>query len=173
MNEVRLKLENREPMEKCNINTPVDAIEFIQEMLGGLACEYLVALHLNSANEPMNFHIVSGGGISEAYVDPKALFTTALLQASSKIILVHNHPSGDVEPSEADINITDRLIADAAMMNLEILDHIIVSDKKIFSFSDNGIMNMKDSVYQDELKMYLYMHGQTNQKRTFKHFWQH
>jgi DNA repair protein RadC len=84
---------------------------------------------------------ISNGGIDEALVDRRVIFKAALEYNAVKIILAHNHPSGDLRPSQADINTTRTIIEAGKIMSIQILDHIIIAnDDTYYSFLDNGVI---------------------------------
>ncbi len=83
---------------------------------------------------------ISEGGTSGTVVDPKKIFKMGLLRQASSIILCHNHPSGNLKPSEADIKITKKIKEAGDIMDIKVLDHIIVSETSYYSFADEGII---------------------------------
>jgi len=97
-------------------------------------------LLLNRKNEIIKKKLVSTGGVSGTLVDPKIVFKTALDNLASSIVMVHNHPSGNLKPSKADINLTRKLIASGKMIEIPVLDHLIFSDNGYFSFADEGYL---------------------------------
>ena len=94
---------------------------------------------LNTANRVLGLCKISEGGLSATYVDPKQIFQCALMANASFILLAHNHPSGNLKPSDADISLTKKLVEVGKFMNLEIYDHLILSDQGYFSFTDSHI----------------------------------
>ena len=103
--------------------------------------EEFVALHLDKGNRPICWDRVSVGTLSEALVHPREVFKTALLSSASAVILIHNHPSGRVEPSPEDRNITTRLLEAAKILDIKVLDHLIVgSDGTFFFFQEHGLI---------------------------------
>lgn len=100
---------------------------------------WIIGLAQNS--RILYIELISIGTINSAPVDPMEVFSIALQKRTVKIILVHNHPSGNIRPSEEDKDITDRLIQVGKIINIEVLDHLIITDKTYNSFSDTGIMN--------------------------------
>jgi DNA repair protein RadC len=88
----------------------------------------------------MSSEQVSHGGISGTVVDPKRVFKTAVEQGASGIILCHNHPSGNLNPSQQDLDITRKLVAAGKLLEINVLDHIIVSIQGYYSFADEGKM---------------------------------
>lgn len=103
-------------------------------------CEEFKILLLNRANKVLAISTLSQGGTAGTVVDPKLLFTTALKLKASSLILAHNHPSGELKPSEADIKITRNLIECGKILDLIVLDHLIISSNGYYSFGDEGLM---------------------------------
>ena len=101
--------------------------------------EFKIVL-LNRANHVLGIVNVSQGGLAGTYVDPKILFAIALKANSSGIILSHNHPSGQCRPSEADVELTKRMVQIGALLELPILDHIIICSDHYYSFKDEGLI---------------------------------
>ena len=84
--------------------------------------------------------LMSKGGLSNTVIDPKIIFSTALLHKASHIILIHNHPSGNLKPSHNDIALTKNLIAAGQVLEIKIMDHLIISDGGFFSMADEGVI---------------------------------
>ena len=99
---------------------------------------YLLLLDTNLAC--MCISLLSTGGINATVVDPRIVFATALKCKSSRIILAHNHPSGNLKPSSADEMITDKLVAGGHLLEIEVQDHLIVTPQGYFSFAEEGLM---------------------------------
>ena len=104
--------------------------------------ESFIALYLNRTNRTIGYAVISIGGTSETICDPKVVFQHALLCNASAVILIHNHPSGNIKPSDADIRLTKKLKQAGEFLSLGILDHIIIAPEKnsFYSFADNGIL---------------------------------
>jgi DNA repair protein RadC len=103
--------------------------------------EKFVAMYLNRANRVLGVYELSNGGISGTVVDIRLLLSVALKTAASGIILAHNHPSGNLQPSAQDKEITQKIIAASELLELTILDHLIVSlENSFYSFADEGFM---------------------------------
>jgi DNA repair protein RadC len=100
---------------------------------------WIIGLAQNS--RILYIELISIGTINSAPVDPMEVFSIALQKRTVKIILIHNHPSGNVRPSEEDKDITDRLIQVGNIVNIQVIDHLIITEKSYNSFSDTGIMN--------------------------------
>jgi DNA repair protein RadC len=101
--------------------------------------EFKVIL-LNRSNRVLGIVDISMGGVSGTYVDPKVVFAVALKGNASGIILTHNHPSGSIRPSEADIKLTKRLGECGKLLDINVWDHIILSKESYYSFADDGVM---------------------------------
>lgn len=152
MREVRIKLVSRDPIVDYSVSKPSDAIPLMQTIIGDMADEYFAAVYLNAKNKPMDFIIAGIGGPEQAKIVPGTVLKGALLQNSTKIMLFHNHPSGDVTPSDSDLASTMRFNIAARLMEIEILDHVVVSDKKYFSFAENGYLEMDNLEYIEALR---------------------
>ena len=129
-----------EALEKPKIATSRDAFEIIQSVLSDLRYEEFWVILLNRSNKVIGKFQVSDGGVAGTVVDPKKLFKLALENNTSYVILSHNHPSGNLKPSEADILLTRKLIEAGKLLELPILDHIIMGEEKYLSFADEGLL---------------------------------
>lgn len=127
-----------EVMTKEKITNSRDAYEILKSSLGDLPYEEFWILLLNKANKVIRKCCISEGGISGTVVDPKKIFKIALDHHASSIILGHNHPSGNIQPSEADHKITKKVRDAGVMLDVAVLDHIIIGDDRYFSFADDG-----------------------------------
>ena len=124
--------------QKIKIGNSRDCFNVIGPLLKDLNHEEFWVLLLDRANQVLCKEQISKGGFSATVVDPKVIFKKALDKNASGIILCHNHPSGNLRPSSADIALTEKLVAAGAMLDISILDHLIVSQNGYFSFSDEG-----------------------------------
>ncbi len=102
--------------------------------------EAMVVLYLNNSNRTLGYTVASIGGITGTVVDVRLVLRDALLTQSTSIILVHNHPSGALKPSQSDINITNKVKKAAELMDIKLLDHLILTEDSYFSFADEGIV---------------------------------
>jgi DNA repair protein RadC len=102
--------------------------------------EEFMVLCLNRANRVLGWAKISQGGLSGTVADPKLIFQVALKSNACSLILAHNHPSGNLQPSEADIHLTRKLKDAGLMLDLPILDHLIVSSEGYYSFADEGLL---------------------------------
>ena len=97
-------------------------------------------MFLNQANKIIHFEVISKGGITGTVADPRIILRMALELIAVGIILCHNHPSGNLNPSNADKAITKKIGDAASLMDIKLLDHIIVSDEGYFSFMEEGLI---------------------------------
>jgi len=102
--------------------------------------EHFMVIYLNARNEMIFKKPMFIGTLNANLVHPREIFNEALKQNAASVILVHNHPSGDCEPSEDDLTITKRLIEAGKIMGIDVLDHIIITKTKIFSFKENRLI---------------------------------
>ncbi len=102
--------------------------------------EHFNILLLNRANHCIGFSHIASGGTSSCIVDPKIVFATALKANANSIIAAHNHPSGNLQPSSADIALTEKLAKLGKMMGMPLMDHLIVTPLKYYSFAEDGLI---------------------------------
>lgn len=126
--------------EKAQIKDSKSAYILLQKELGDLNYENFCIILLNRANKVLKTIRISEGGITGTVVDPRKVFKIALDNNATSLILGHNHPSGQLTPSEADIQLTKKLKQAGETLDLPVLDHIIVGDGNYYSFADEGII---------------------------------
>jgi DNA repair protein RadC len=136
--ELGKRKRSRERELKKAIKCSNDAYEILQEPLADLVHEEVWALLLSRRNAPISIKKISEGGFSGTVIDPKKIFHIALQCKCSHLILAHNHPSGNLTPSQEDINVTEKLVACGRLMELQVLDHLIITDNGYYSFADEG-----------------------------------
>ena len=124
--------------EKPKITSSVDAFTILRSLIGDLQVEEFWVLFLNQANFVIHKEQISKGGISQTAVDVRIILKIALEEMATGIILAHNHPSGNLKPSKADYLITQKVKKAAETLDLNVLDHLIVTQKSYFSFADEG-----------------------------------
>lgn len=117
-----------------------DAYLIMKRHLVDLNHEEFWIILMGRSQKVLTKELVSKGGLSETAVDPKIIFGMALQHQSTGIILIHNHPSGNLKPSQNDVILTKRLSDAGNMLGIKILDHIIISDQGYYSFGDEGII---------------------------------
>ncbi len=114
--------------------------ELMQPIIGELPHEEFWIIYLNNSNKVIYKNQLSKGGITGTIVDVRIVFKTALEQNAVGIILVHNHPSGHLQPSEPDKQVTRQLKAAGHSLDVSVLDHVIITEKGYYSFADEGIL---------------------------------
>ncbi len=128
--------DQERPIIKCSLH----AYKIMTaELLDKITEEFWIIL-LSSSHKYISKHKISSGGLSSTIVDPKVVFKKSIEENASNIILVHNHPSGIVTPSDLDKNITNKLVEGAKILEIKVVDHIIFSNFYYFSFADEGIL---------------------------------
>ena len=124
----------------CQITSSNDAVEIFQPLLGDLLHEEFWVLFLNRANRIINKVQISTGGMSGTVADPRMIFKAALDEKAVSIILCHNHPSGNKQPSTADIQLTKNIVEAGKVLEIGVLDHVIITQSSHYSFADEGII---------------------------------
>ena len=117
-----------------------NAFDIIKVNIGDVQYEEFWIILLNRANRVLNSFSISEGGISGTVADPRKIYKIALENNASSVILCHNHPSGNVNPSDADIKLTHKLRDAGNHLDIQVLDHIIVGDGNYYSFADDNIL---------------------------------
>jgi DNA repair protein RadC len=126
--------------EKPVIRSSRDSFEYIYPELADLPHEKFYVLYLNKANKIIQHKEIGSGGISGTVADIKLILKTAIELLASGIVAIHNHPSGNLKPSQADIELTRKLKHSAALMDILLLDHLIIGEKKYYSFADEAMI---------------------------------
>ena len=114
------------------LSTPSEAAGLGKRFLEDLDREQVIVCCLDNKNQPVSINVVSVGTLNSSLVHPREVFKTAILSNAASIILFHNHPSGDPEPSQEDINITTRIKDAGLILGIELLDHIINGSEVLF-----------------------------------------
>lgn len=128
-------------VQKINkISTSKDAYRLLLNYLADLNYEEFWIIYLNRQNKILGKEKISAGGISGTVADIRIIFKNAIDRLSSSIILAHNHPSGNLKPSEADIALTKKLREAGKIIDILVIDHIIVSNMGYYSFADEGML---------------------------------
>ncbi len=125
---------------KYRVTNPWNIAKYYMEELRYLKKEVFKVILLNTKNEIITHVDVSVGTLNSSLVHPREVFIEAIKRSANRIILMHNHPSGSVEPSNEDKNITKRLIECGEVIGIEVIDHIIIGDGKYFSFKEKRLI---------------------------------
>jgi len=123
-----------------HIRSSKDVADIFQPLLSDLLHEEFWILFLNRSNKVINRMKLSQGGISGTVTDVRLVMKEAIECLASGIIVCHNHPSGNLNPSESDSKITQKIKEAGILMDIQLLDHLIISDKDYYSFADNGLL---------------------------------
>jgi DNA repair protein RadC len=129
--------------DKVTITSPDKMVEVMRSIFDAdtiLWTEEVIMVCLNRANDVVGYYKISSGGFSGSVVDPRVVMTIALQNACSSIILAHNHPSGNLKPSEGDKAITEKIKNACAFFDMKLLDHLIITDESYFSFNEGGLI---------------------------------
>jgi len=129
-----------EPQKRAKITSSSDVYELMKPELSDASVEHFYVIMLNSANQVIRKQVISQGGTTATIADPKLIFKYALDHMANSIILVHNHPSGNKKPSDADIRLTKKLVEAGKNLDLSVLDHVIFTDVGYFSFADESMI---------------------------------
>src|SRR5690554_714338 len=138
--ELAKRLQLSETKELTKIGSSVDVYKLMQPIIGDLPHEEFWVLLLNNSNKVIYKLQLSKGGLTQTVVDVRLIFKTALEHLATALILVHNHPSGQLNPSNADKDITRKIKEAGVTLDIKLLDHLIVTQKAHFSFADEGIL---------------------------------
>ncbi|MFT4534135.1 MAG: DNA repair protein RadC [Saprospiraceae bacterium] len=129
-----------DPKEQPKIQSSRDAYNLIAPIIADNNFEEFWILLLNRGSKLIKKIKISSGGVNAVLADPRLIFKHAIENLSSVIILVHNHPSGNLKPSREDINITKKLHEGAKLLDMSVPDHLIITQEGYFSFADEGLM---------------------------------
>lgn len=143
--QIAAALELGRRVQRCEdtrprLRSPQEIYEYLKPELANLGKEVFHILCLNSRNTLLRDVRVAEGTVNSCPVDPRELFHAALQAKATAIVLAHNHPSGDPEPSSMDLSLTRQVIAGANLLNLEVLDHLVIGDRKYVSFLERGLL---------------------------------
>lgn len=137
--ELGRRRKEAEPTKRDKITCSQDVYEIMKPYLLDLPHEEFWVMFLNRANVVIRTDKMSSGGVTGTVADPKIIFKRALEEMANGLILVHNHPSGNTQPSRADIELTQKMREGAKLLDMQVLDHLIFTDHQFFSFADEGI----------------------------------
>ena len=142
VNEIKLSYSRKGNCER-SIASSRDAVEVFRAHFDAEEMDYresFFALYLNQANKVLGIKKISECGISSTLVDVRIVMQAALLCNATALIVAHNHPSGNLKPSSADIQMTSQIKEAGKILNISLLDHVILTSDSYFSFADEGLM---------------------------------
>jgi DNA repair protein RadC len=125
-------------LQRTKLSTSKEIVTYLRSILKDHPNEVFAVLFLNQALKVKNFKIMSRGGITGTVVDPRVILKQALDEGATSLVLSHNHPSGNLQPSMADKELTHKIKIAASYFDIKVIDHIIVSDEGHYSFADAG-----------------------------------
>lgn len=128
------------PLNKVQTRSSKELAEFLKASLKDYEHEVFAVVFMNRANKINHFQVLSSGGISHTIVDPRIIFKRALEVKATSIVLCHNHPSGNLRPSRQDEALTAKLKDAGKLLDIQVVDHLIVSDEGYYSFADEGLI---------------------------------
>jgi DNA repair protein RadC len=120
--------------------TSKEIADYLKVVLKDYNYEVFAVVFMNRANKIKSFQVISTGGLTGTVADPRMILKKALEEEATSIILSHNHPSGNLKPSRADEDVTFKIKHAASYLDIQVLDHIIVSEEGYFSFADEGML---------------------------------
>ncbi|UII29774.1 DNA repair protein RadC [Fulvivirga ulvae] len=138
--ELGRRRKETQSVKKPKITCSEDAYEAIKPELMDMKHEEFWTLLLSRSNTIIKKQLISSGGVAGTVADPKIIFKSALEELACSIILVHNHPSGNLKPSRADISLTNKMKSAGELLEIPVLDHLIFTDNGYFSFADENML---------------------------------
>ena len=148
---MKYELENvsirmvKEPPLLCDepVNSPGRAVEVRYDLLHDMDREMMIVVNLKADMTPINMNVASIGTVNASLGSPRELLKSAILSNSAAAMLFHNHPSGNLTPSQADLNLTDRVIKAFGIMDIPVVDHIILGpERQYYSMRENGVFRI-------------------------------
>lgn len=138
--ELGRRRRGEEALEKKKITSSASVFELMQPIIGELEHEEFWIIYLNNSNKVIQKNLLSKGGITGTLVDVRLVLKNALETGATGLVLVHNHPSGTLKPSETDKKVTQKLKTAAMSLDIRVLDHLIITEKAYFSFADESLL---------------------------------
>ena len=126
--------------EPVVIRTPRDVADYMMEEMRYLTQEHFVVLFLNTKNHVIGHETIFIGSLNASIVHPREVFQAALRRNCASIICLHNHPSGDPHPSPEDVEVTRRLVEAGKILGIDVLDHVIIGDRRYASMKEKGLI---------------------------------
>lgn len=134
------------------VNSPEAAVRVLSKELKDYDREVVCVVNMNAKSKPINASIVSMGVLDGSLVHPREMLKSAILSNAASILMIHNHPSGEVSPSKEDVKITDRMQKVCEMVGIPLADHVIISGKEYFSFRENAVLPIPTITYTSNLE---------------------
>ena len=129
----------REAPIKCKrLSSVTSVVDYAQELIGDCDRETVIVFGLSTKSDINFISTVSVGSLNSSIVHPREIFKACIISNCARLIIAHNHPSGDTDPSNADFNFTNRIVDAGELIGIEIVDHVIVSPTEYYSFAEEG-----------------------------------
>ena len=138
--EIGRRVEAAPPEERVQVRSPADVAAAYGPRLRDLPREVFVVLHLNTANVVLSEHTLTTGGLAASIVEPRQVFQRAILENAASVLCLHNHPSGNPEPSREDVAITKQLQEAGKVLGIPVHDHLIIAGRGYTSLAERGLM---------------------------------
>jgi len=140
------RLATQEP-----VSTPMEAVDLITREFGDLDREVFMVLNLTCHLQVINLNICSMGTLNYTVVHPREVFKASILSNASAVLLIHNHPSGILEPSKEDIDLTERMVSAGKVLGIDVLDHLIIGTKEraYTSLRELGVMEFPERDWRE------------------------
>ena len=138
--ELGRRMNQYKPDERYIIRSPEDGADYVMEEMRSLNQEHFVVLFLNTKNQIIHRQTIFIGSLNASIVHPREVYREAVKRSAASIIVAHNHPSGDPTPSQEDIHVTRRLVESGKMIGIELLDHLVIGDRKFVSLKEKGYL---------------------------------
>lgn len=160
LDQVAIRMVREKPLYSTEpIDTPEKAVKLLADAIRDYDREVVCVINLNSAMQPINLNICSMGAIDRAIVSPREVLKSSILSNATSVMLFHNHPSGNCQPSEQDVFITDRMQEVYKLMDIKLLDHIIIGEDNYYSFTENRVMPDSQLSFTSIMELYQMKHG--------------
>jgi len=137
--ELGRRRQQSEGLKRPTVSSSQTAADILIPLMRDLNHEVFYVMYLNQANKIIKYEAISSGGITATVADIRIILKNALLNGANQLIVAHNHPSGNLKPSKADLDLTKKLKDSAMMMDIRLLDHIIVAGNNFTSLNDEGL----------------------------------
>lgn len=138
--ELGKRMSQYKPDDRYIVRSPEDGADYVMEEMRNLNQEHFVVLFLNTKNQIIHRQTIFIGSLNASIVHPREVYREAVKRSAASIICAHNHPSGDPSPSQEDIHVTKRLVESGKMIGIELLDHLVIGDRKFISLKEKGYL---------------------------------
>ncbi|MBI3582317.1 MAG: JAB domain-containing protein [Nitrospinae bacterium] len=135
---IKIELVSEAPAKKYQLSTSRDVYNMLYKEVAKLDIEHFWVIPLTTKNQIIGINLVSMGSLTSSVIHPREVFKPAILTNAARVVLMHNHPSGDFTPSSNDRTMTIHLRAAGDLLDIKVLDHIIITNKSYYSFDDNN-----------------------------------